>query len=67
VDRELGGVFEIGGLASVTLSVYRSRLAPVLAGGPADMVVYFGLRPSRAARLAASAVTPAMNMSTPNS
>jgi hypothetical protein len=33
----------------------------------AAAAVYFGLRPPRAARLAASAVTPAMNMSTPNS
>jgi EmrB/QacA subfamily drug resistance transporter len=116
LDRELGGAFGIGVLATVTLSVYRSRLAPALAGRPADLVtsakeglaqavtaggspggtfaaaarqaytsgldlalavgagcvalaavaVYCGLRPSRAARLPASAVTPAMNMSTPN-
>jgi MFS transporter, DHA2 family, multidrug resistance protein len=113
LDRELGAAFGIGVLASVTLSLYRSQLGPVLAGRPAaaaaqaragltqaiavaggpgrplgvaareaysnglDLAmgvgavcvllaaaaVYFGLRPSRAA----SAVTPAMNMSTPNS
>ena len=116
LDRELGGAFGIGVLATVTLSVYRSRLAPALARRPAGVVtsakqglaqavtasggpsgtlaaaarhayagglqlalavgagcvvlaaaaVYLGLRPSRPARLAASAVTPAMNMSTPN-
>jgi EmrB/QacA subfamily drug resistance transporter len=33
--RELGAAFGIGVLASITLSVYRSRLGPVLAGQPA--------------------------------
>jgi EmrB/QacA subfamily drug resistance transporter len=35
LDRELGGAFGIGVLSSITLSCYRSRLAPALAGLPA--------------------------------
>jgi EmrB/QacA subfamily drug resistance transporter len=34
--RELGGAFGIGVLASVTISAYRSTLAPALAGHPAS-------------------------------
>jgi EmrB/QacA subfamily drug resistance transporter len=36
--RELGGAFGIGVLASITLSAYRSRLGPALAGHPAGTV-----------------------------
>jgi hypothetical protein len=36
--RELGGAFGIGVLASITLSVYRSRLGPALAGHSAPTI-----------------------------
>jgi MFS family permease len=38
LDRELGGAFGVGVLASVTISCYRSRLGPALAGQPAAAV-----------------------------
>jgi MFS family permease len=39
LDRELGGAFGIGVLSSITLSCYRSRLAPALAGLPSRTAV----------------------------
>jgi hypothetical protein len=38
LDRELGGAFGIGIFATITLSAYRSHLAPALAGRPAGAV-----------------------------
>ena len=51
LDRELGGAFGIGVLSSITLSCYRSRLAPALA----DL-------PSRTAATAKAGLTQALSV-----
>jgi EmrB/QacA subfamily drug resistance transporter len=56
LDRELGGAFGIGVLSSITLSVYRARITPALAGLPARTAT--GARASLAQAVTAGANGP---------